>query len=125
MTVREITKTTFISALPFEVDTDNPNDEFLFEPPTAAALWVLSTIKNSGWISYVKGPKIDWTGMLSWARHGFKLTDSTRIRVELAASLAGLEGAAPALYNVALRLDSDNRTAVFEAIQMLATGGLR
>lgn len=123
--MREITKTTFISALPFEVDTDNPNDDFLFEPPTAAALWVLSTLHHGGWATFVESPRIDWSGMLSWARKTFKTTDSVRLRVETAASLAGLEGAAPSLYNLAGHLDETNRTVIYEAMEMMVTGGLR
>jgi hypothetical protein len=122
MTVHEITKDTFISAMPFEIED---GEEFLFEPPTAAALWVLTTVKNTGWWKFIDFPRIDWTGMLSWARALGRPTDSSRLRIELAASLAGLEGAAPSLYNVALRLDADNRATVFEAVQMLAGGGLR
>lgn len=97
-------------------------EELLEESPTAAALRVLATIKNPGWHQHIRTYTIDWDGLLGWARTEFKSTDDVRVRVEIAASLAGHPGSQAVMLYAARALDEANFEAVMDALRIARVG---
>lgn len=102
-------------ALAARIDPD-----LLAEGPTAAALRVLATLRDQGWVPFVYAARIDWTPMLEWAR-GNRASSSVRARVELAASLAGCVNARPDLLRAATG-DKGNFTALLDALRIAREG---
>lgn len=104
--------------------------EMLTDAPACAALRVLATIRNPRWRAYVHGEahgpenwvRIDWTDLLADARWHQEPTDSVRVRLEIAASLAGHLGANPQLLYAARKLDAENLAAVLDGIRIAAEG---
>lgn len=93
--------------------------ELLTERPSAAALRVLASIRNDGWHEFIRPMTVNWPDMLAWARNEFGVGDTVRIRVEVAASLAGHYDARPNLLLAMVRLDEPNRAAFAEALRIL------
>lgn len=96
--------------------------ELLEEAPTAAALRVLATIKHPGWHGFVRTCTIDWDGLLAWTRGEHRTMDSIRVRVEIAASLAGNPGSQAILLYAARALDEANFLAVLDAMRIAYSG---
>lgn len=98
--------------------------------PTAAALRVLATVRDTRWRHYVYAARIDWTPMLAWVREPYEPLDDTGasssvcVRVEAAASLAGAVAARPDLLRAATGLDEGNFRALLDALR-IARNGLR
>lgn len=101
------------------LDRIDPAWELLAESPSAAALRVLATVGDDGWHEFVQPMTINWPGMLAWAREEYSSYDSQRVRIELAASLAGHADARPNLLLVMRRLDDGNRAVFTEALRMI------
>lgn len=94
--------------------------ELLTEPPSAAALRMLATLRDQRWVAYVTGARIDWAALLEWARA--YASPSVRVRVELAGSLAGSSLAAPSLLAGATALDAGNFEALLDALRIAREG---
>jgi hypothetical protein len=94
--------------------------ELLAEPPSAAALRVLATLRDQRWVAYVAGARIDWAALLEWARA--YASPSARVRVELAGSLAGSSLASPSLLAGATALDAGNFEALLDALRIAREG---
>lgn len=94
--------------------------ELLTEPPSAAALRVLATLRDQRWLPYVAGARIDWAGLLEWARTC--ASPSVAVRVELAGSLAGSALACPSLLGGACALDGENFAALLDALRIARNG---
>jgi hypothetical protein len=94
-------------------------------PGTAAALRVLVTIRDEQWQDHVGGCFIDWEQMLRWVRAEYSTTDSVRVRVEVAASLAGFRDSQVVLLYAARALDASNFAAVMDALRIASQGVAR
>lgn len=94
----------------------------LLEADFAASLRMLATIKNEGWWPFVRTYRVDWTGLLAWARAEFRSTDSVLVRVEIAASLAGEKGSQALLLYGARALDDGNYSALMDALRIAREG---
>lgn len=96
--------------------------ELLTESPTAASLRVLATIRDPRWRDFVGAARIDWDGLLAWARGSEAPSRSVVVRVEFAASLAGYFRADVQLRAMASALDSENFYAVIDALRIAREG---
>ena len=112
-----------LGLLPFSVAKRLDRDELTY-PGTAAALRVLATIRDERWQEHVTDV-ICWADLLEWARDTYRSTDSVRVRVEIAASLAGHPDAQAVLLYAARALDSDNFAAVMDALRIAQQGVAR
>ena len=112
-----------LGLLPSRVAKRFDRDEMSF-PGTAAALRVLATIRDERWQDHVTDV-ICWADLLEWAREEYRSTDSVRVRVEIAASLAGHPDAQAVLLYAARALDSDNFAAVMDALRIAQQGVAR
>lgn len=99
--------------------------ELLTEPPTAAALRVLATIRDPRWHEHVRGARIYWADLIAWTRAECAVDSPVRVRVEIAASLAGYADARPDLFRSARVLDRENCAAVLDAMRIARTGVVR
>jgi len=95
--------------------------ELVTEPPSAAALRVLATLRDERWTEHVRTARIDWQAMLAWSR-GDTVSRTAALRVEIAASLAGVPAARLSLLAAATALDERNFAAVLEALWIARTG---
>ncbi len=89
---------------------------------TAAALRVLATIHDPRWQAHVEICIIRWADMLDWARATYRERNSVRVRIEIAASLAGYGDAQPALGLAACVLDDANFAAMLDALRIARNG---
>lgn len=94
----------------------------LLELDFAAPLRMLATIRNEGWYPFVRTYRIDWAGLLAWVRKDFRTTDSVRVRVEIAASLAGFADSQALLLYGARALDESNYSALMDALRIARQG---
>lgn len=113
--------------LPVEVtdrmDTFFITDYLVGEAPTAAALRLLATISIPAWRGYISSSAIDWHGLLCWARHGHpRPAASVRVRVEIAASLAGHPHAHVNLLYAVQVLERHHFLAVLDALRIAVEG---
>jgi len=91
--------------------------EMLTEPPSAAAMRVLATIRDEGWHQHIYRGRIGYPELLEWARRP-STSRSVRVRVEIAASLGGHSDARPDLLAAAYALDESNFLAVLDALRI-------
>lgn len=112
-----------LGILPFAVAKRFDREELSF-PGTAAALRVLATIRDERWQEHITD-LICWADLLEWARETYRSTDSVRVRVEIAASLAGHPAAQVVLLYAARALDADNFAAVMDALRIASQGVTR
>lgn len=110
--------------------------ELLFDVPTAAALRVLATISDPRWHQYITADGVDWAGMLRWSRsaprapkggdrpHRYMhyLSNSYRVLLEIAASLAGHPGAHVVLLYAVRVLPRHQFLAVMDALRISVEG---
>jgi hypothetical protein len=97
--------------------------ELLAEAPNASALRVLATIRDPRWHAHVHPARIDWPALLEWARaRPDGPANSVRVRLEIAASLAGHPGAHVQLLYAARVLDRANYLAVLDALRIAVEG---
>lgn len=94
----------------------------LREADFASALRMLATIQNPGWHQFIRMYTVDWAGLLPWARTNFSVTNSVRVRVEIAASLAGNTDAQASLRYGARALDETNYAAFMDALVIARRG---
>lgn len=82
-----------LGLLPDEV-RDRITPRMLNNSMTAAALRVLATVSNAEWHAHVKHGYIDWQPIVTWARDRNRCRyNSTRVALEIAASLGGYQHA--------------------------------
>lgn len=96
--------------------------ETLAEPDFAASLRMLATIKNPAWHRYVRAYRIEWFELLAWARTNLDAAGSVRVRIEIAASLAGYRDARASLMHGARALDEGNFAALMDALRIARQG---
>lgn len=113
-----------VALLPATV-VERADVELLTERPTAAALRVLATIRDPRWQPFVAGARIDWIGMVGWARRDDGVSASVRARVKAAAALAGFAAADVDLRECAARLDEGNWLALMDGLRILREGVTR
>lgn len=97
------------------------DEELLRDSSIAAALRVLATIKDPTWQQYVQPWWIDWAALLNYGRQ-MRRSNSRRVRIEVAASLADQESAQVSLLYVAASLDRENFLAVIDALRIARLG---
>lgn len=108
--------------LPAEV---RPHAEpgLLSDPPTAAALRVLATISDPHWHEHVYNGQINWRPLLDRARQReIRVSNSERVRLEIAASLAGFPGAHVQLLYASRVMERHNFLAVLDALRIVVEG---
>lgn len=110
-----------LDVLPLSV-RDTIDHDTLLEADFASALRLLATIRNDGWHQFVRTYTVDWAGLLAWVRQEFLTTESVRVRVEIAASLAGHENSQALLLYGARALDGDNFEALIDALRIARQG---
>lgn len=110
-----------LGILPRAVAERFDREELSF-PGTAAALRVLATIRDERWQEYVESCMIRWADLLDWVRAEYRTTDSVRVRVEIAASLAGYGDAQVVLLYAARALDALNFAAVMDGLRIASQG---
>lgn len=115
-TVRDL-----VGVLPLAV-AEVVDHDTLLEADFASSLRLLATIKNEGWYPFVRTYTINWVGLLAWARSEFRTTDSVRVRVEIAASLAGYDHSQALLLYGARALDDANYGALMDALRIARNG---
>jgi len=113
-----------LTLLPQSV-ADTVDRETLRENDFASALRMLASIKSEGWHRFVRTYRIDWDGLLAWARREFRTTDSVLVRIEIAASLAGHRDSQALLMYGARALDDDNYAALMDALRIAREGVAR
>jgi hypothetical protein len=107
--------------------------ELLSDVPTAAALRVLATIHDPRWHRFVTADGIDWTSMLRWSRSAPRcrsysdrpdgwMSNSQRVLLEIAASLAGHPGAHVVLLYAVRVLSRHHFLAVMDALRIAVEG---
>lgn len=94
----------------------------LLEADFASSLRMLATIKNPGWHRHVHIYRVDWFEMLAWARTNLNATSSVRVRIEIAASLAGYADSRASLMYGARALDEANYAALMDALRIARQG---
>ena len=99
----------------------------LSDVPTAAALRVLAEIHDPRWHKYVTADGIDWAGMLRWGRSTLGtrprgMSNSQRVLMEVAASLAGHPGSHVALLYAVRVLSRHHLLAVLDALRISVEG---
>lgn len=112
-----------LQALLPEQVRDTLDPDVLTEPPTAAALRVLATIRDQRWAQFVGPYRIDWQGLLAWSH--LHATGSVQVRIEVAVSLGGWSEARPNLLSAVCRLDEGNYAALIDALRIARQGVLR
>jgi hypothetical protein len=110
-----------VGLLPTAV-ADTVDYDTLLEADFASSLRMLATIKNEGWYQFVRTYRVDWDGLLSWARREFRTTDSVLVRAEIAASLAGHSDSQALLLYGARALDDPNYEALIDALRIARQG---
>jgi hypothetical protein len=101
--------------------------ELLSDVPIASALRILATIHDPRWHQYVTADGIDWAGMLRWGRSTLGtrprgMSNSQRVLLEIAASLAGHPGAHVVLLYAVRVLSRHHFLAVMDALRISVEG---
>lgn len=99
----------------------------LADVPTASALRVLATIHNPYWHQFVTEAGVDWAAILKWGRSTLGtqprgMANSVRVRLEIAASLAGHPGAHVVLLYAIRVMDRHSLLAVMDALRIAVEG---
>lgn len=95
----------------------------LTDPPTAAALRVLATIRDPFWHQHIHAAHIDWRPLLERARQReIRTPNAIRVSLEIAASLAGFPGAHVQLLYASRVMERPRFMAVLDALRIVVEG---
>jgi hypothetical protein len=94
----------------------------LYRAAPAAALRLLATVRDERVFEHVGELAINWTTLLAAVRESGAFSTTVRLRVEIAASLAGRPEAQPHLRRTADALDSANWAALLDALRIAREG---
>lgn len=96
---------------------------YLAYSPNAAALRVLATISDPFWHKHFSAAGVDWPPLLERARQRkVKISNSERVRLEIAASLAGFPGAHVQLLYASRVMPRHNFLDVLDALRIVVEG---
>ncbi len=120
------TRAALAALLPEAVRT-HAETNLLDDAPTAAALRILATIHDPYWHQFVTETGIDWAAILKWGRSTLGtsprgMSNSQRVLLEIAASLAGHPGARVALLYAIRVLSRHHLLSVLDALRICAEG---